>query len=109
MEFLAAVPTTWDETKVLNAKVSEYVTVARKHGSDWYLGAMTNWTPREFTITLDFLDTGKYKMICYADGINADKWASDYKKGTQEVTSKETIKIQLAPGVGWVARLVKVE
>ncbi len=109
MEFLAAVPTTWDETKVLNAKVSEYVTVARKHGSDWYLGAMTNWTPRDFTIALEFLDDGKYKMIPYADGINAEKWASDYKMATQEVTNKDTIKIHLAPGGGWVARLVKVE
>jgi alpha-glucosidase len=83
----------------LNDKVSEYVTVARKHGDEWYLGAMTNWTPREFTLALDFLgsgepsrtDAGKYKMISYADGINADKWASDYKMTTQEVTNKETI------------------
>jgi alpha-glucosidase len=109
MEFLATVPTTWDETKVLNAKVSEYVTVARKHGSNWYIGAMTNWAPREFTITLDFLDAGKYKMISYADGLNSDKWASDYKMTTQEVTSEDEIKIHLASGGGWVARLVKVE
>ena len=78
---------------------------------------MTNWTPREFTLALDFLDfdklspsgSGKYKMISYADGINADKWASDYKMTTQEVTNKKTIKIRLAPGGGWVARVVKVE
>jgi len=85
------------------------VTVARKHGSDWYIGTMTGWTPREFTIPFDFLDSGKYKMTSYADGINADKWASDYKMTTQEVTNKKTIKIRLAPGGGWVARVVKVE
>jgi alpha-glucosidase len=48
-------------------------------------------------------------MISYADGINADKWASDYKMATQEVTNGETIKIRLAPGGGWVARVVRVE
>ena len=93
----------------LNAKVSEYVTVARKHGSDWYIGAMTNWTPREFTLALSFLEAGKYKMISYSDGINADKWASDFNMTIQEVTNKDTIKIHLAPGGGWAARLVKVE
>jgi len=93
----------------LNAKVSEYVTVARKHGSEWYLGAMTDWTPRDFTITLDFLGEGKYKLTSYADGLNADKWASDYKMTTQEVTNGDSIKIHLAPGGGWVARVVKVE
>jgi alpha-glucosidase len=109
MEFLAAVPTTWDETKALNAKVGEYVTVARKHGADWYIGAMTNWTPRDFVLDLSFLGTGKYKMIFYADGVNADRYASDYKKQTQEVTSTDAITIHLAPGGGWAARLVKVE
>ncbi|MDZ7290375.1 MAG: glycoside hydrolase family 97 protein [candidate division KSB1 bacterium] len=105
MEFLAAVPTMWDETKVLNARVGEHVTVARKRGNDWYLGAMTDWTPRDFVLDLGFLDAGKYRMTSYADGINADKCASDYKKQTQEVTNKDTIKIHLAPGGGWAARL----
>jgi len=109
MEFLAVVPTTWDETKVLNAKVSEYVTVARKHGSDWYIGAMTNWTPRDLTLALDFLDAGKYKMTSYADGLNADRWAGDFKVVNQEITNKTEIKIHLAPGGGWVARVVKVK
>ena len=109
MEFLAAVPTTWDETKALNAKVGEYVTVARKHGADWYIGAMTNWTPRDFVLNLNFLEAGKYKMTFYADGMNADRYAGDYKKQTQEVTSMNTISIHLAPGGGWAARLVKVE
>jgi alpha-glucosidase len=109
MEFLAVVPTTWDETKALNAKVGEYVTVARKHGEDWYIGAMTNWTPRYFTLDLNFLDAGKYKMTFYADGVNAERYSSDYRKETQEVTNKDSIKIHLAPGGGWAARLVKVE
>ncbi|MCG3120745.1 MAG: Retaining alpha-galactosidase [bacterium] len=109
MEFLAAVPTTWDETQALHAKVSEYVTVARKHGEEWYIGAMTNWTPRDFELNLNFLGAGKYKMTFYADGINADRYASDYKMQTRDVTNKDTMSIHLAPGGGWAARLVKVE
>lgn len=109
MEFLAAVPTTWDETKALHAKVGEYLAVARQHGDDWYIGAMTNWTPRDFELNLNFLGVGKYKMTFYTDGVNADKVASDYRKQTQEATNKDAIKIHLAPGGGWAARLVKVE
>ncbi|MBC7187539.1 MAG: glycoside hydrolase family 97 protein, partial [Calditrichaeota bacterium] len=45
MEFLAKVPTVWDETRVLDARVAEYILVARRNGEDWWLGAMTNWTP----------------------------------------------------------------
>jgi alpha-glucosidase len=106
MEFLSAVPTVWDETRVLNAKVSEYVTVARKHGEAWYIGAMTNWTPRDFKIDLSFLGAGNFKITSWADGINADRYASDYKKQTRTVTSTEKLKVHLAPGGGWAAMLV---
>ena len=60
MEFLSAVPTVWDETRVLDAKIAEYVVVARRKGSDWYIGAMTNWTPRDLEIDLGFLPAGNF-------------------------------------------------
>ncbi len=47
MEFLSAVPTEWDETRVLDARIAEYVAVARRNGKDWYVGAMTDWTAKE--------------------------------------------------------------
>ncbi|MGH7595600.1 MAG: glycoside hydrolase family 97 protein [bacterium] len=106
MEFLSAVPTVWDETRVLNAKIGEYVAVARKHGEAWYVGAMTNWLPRDFEIDLSFLGAGNFKMTSWADGINADRYASDYKKLTKVVTSAEKLKVHLAPGGGWVTMLV---
>ena len=59
MEFLSAVPTVWDETRVLTAKIGEYVVVARRSGSDWYIGAMTDWTPRDLDIDLSFLPAGR--------------------------------------------------
>lgn len=108
MEFLSIVPTTWDQTKALNARIGEYLTVARIKGNDWYLGSMTNWTPRDFQISLDFLDSGKYEMTMYADGINAGSFASDYKKTSKQVTNADVINLHLAPGGGWVARMHKI-
>jgi alpha-glucosidase len=108
MEFLSPVPTTWDLTKVLNASIGHYVTVARKKGSDWFIGSMTNWTPRDFSLKLDFLDGGNYELTEYADGVNADTYASDYKKSSRQVKSSEIITIHLAPGGGWAARIRKV-
>src|SRR5437667_8451081 len=62
MEFLAPVPSTWDETKALDGKISEYVAVARRSGRDWYVGAMTDWTARDLEIDLAFLTEGKFTM-----------------------------------------------
>jgi len=105
MEFLAPVPTVWDETKVLDAKLGEYVLVARRNGKDWYVGAMTNWTGRDLDIDLSFLPSGNYTMDSYQDGINADRFASDYVKTKTPVTSGKKLKITLAPGGGWAARI----
>jgi alpha-glucosidase len=103
MEFLAKVPTVWDETKVLDARVGDYVLVARKSGDEWYVGAMTDWTPRELTVDFSFLDPGRHTIEIYRDGINADRYGSDYKKDTAEVSASDKMKIKLAPGGGWVA------
>ena len=68
IDFLKHVPAAWDETHVLNAEVGDYITMARKHGKEWYLGSITDWTPRELTVKLDFLGNGEYVAEMYADG-----------------------------------------
>lgn len=105
MEFLAAVPTEWDDTRVLDAKIADYVVVARRNGRDWYIGAMTDWTARSLDIDLSFLPEGSFTMEAYQDGVNADKFASDYKKTTSNVNKASKLKINLAPGGGWAARV----
>jgi alpha-glucosidase len=106
MEFLSKVPSVWDETVVLDAKVADYVAVARKNGNEWYIGAMTDWTPRELTLDFSFLDAGKsYTAIVYQDGINADRNANDYKKVTRTISKGDKVTIQLAPGGGWACRI----
>lgn len=105
MEFLGAVPSTWDETKVLDAKIGQYVLVARRSGSDWYVGAMTNWTGRELQVDLSFLPAGTFQMQSYQDGGNADRYAGDYTMTKRSVDSNGKFKITLAPGGGWAARI----
>jgi alpha-glucosidase len=105
MEFLAPVPTEWDETKVLDGRIAEYVVVARRNGRDWYMGAMTDWTPRNLEIDLSFLPEGNFTMEAYQDGVNADRNASDYKKKTAQVNRTTKLKLALASGGGWAARI----
>ena len=101
MEFLAKVPTVWDVTRALDAKVGDYVLVARRRGKDWYVGAMTNWTPRTLAVDLSFLGKGEYTAQIYQDGVNADRYGADYQKVSRTVTAQDKLDIQLAPGGGW--------
>lgn len=103
MEFLSAVPTTWDDLRVLEAKVSEYILLARKKGDTWYLGALTDWTEREMVVDFSFLDEGEYTLEIWQDGVNADKHAADFKKEVKTVNNQTKLPIHLAPGGGWAA------
>lgn len=107
MEYLSAVPAVWDEMKVLEAKISDYIVMAKRSGEDWYIGAMCDWTAREFDTELSFLGKGKYTAHIYKDGINADRYGSDYKYESKKVTNKDTMKINLAPGGGCAVRFTK--
>ncbi|MFO7889144.1 MAG: glycoside hydrolase family 97 protein [bacterium] len=105
MTFLSSVPTVWDTTIVIDAKISDYIILARKRGPDWYLGAMTDWSPREFEVSLSFLGDGEHLALMYKDGINADRYASDYHRYEKTVTHNDSLTIRLAPGGGWVAKI----
>jgi alpha-glucosidase len=107
MKLLGSIPTTWDETKILEAKVSDYIITARKKDNAWYIAGMTDWTAREFVLPLDFLDEGKYDAELCADGVNAATYPSDYviKKFTQE--KNKLLAVKMAPGGGFLLKLVK--
>ena len=107
MEFLCAAPTVWDETKVLSAKISEYVIIARRNGDTWYLGGMTGWTPREITVSLDFLGEGNYQMTSWEDGVNVDRNATDFAVRKKSVNKNNTLTVKMASGGGFAAILSK--
>ncbi|WP_372947997.1 glycoside hydrolase family 97 protein [Mariniphaga sp.] len=107
MEFLKEVPTVWDETRVLEAKVGDYILTARRKGETWYVGAMTDWSPRSLELDLSFLPDGNFTMQVWKDGVNADRHAADFKQEKQTVTRSSKIKIDMAPGGGWAAIISK--
>jgi len=107
-DFITAVPTTFNETVALDGKVGEYVAIARRKGTTWFAGAMSNWDSRELSIDLSFLGEGNYRAILFDDGVNADKDATDYKRTVINVTSKDKLAAKLAPGGGWAARFERM-
>ena len=107
-EFITSVPVTWDKTEVLDAKVGEYVVIARNKNRKWYVGAICNGkeTRRELTIDFSFLkESREYRMTSFEDGINAGNQAMDYRKKESTVKSGDKIKIELARNGGWAAVL----
>ena len=100
-------PTTWDETKVLEARVGDYLITARKTGNDWYVGGMTDWSSRPFTLNLDFLDPGIYEAELCKDGINADTYPADYVITRFTIERATPFSITMAPGGGFVLKLKK--
>jgi alpha-glucosidase len=100
MEFIDKVPTVWDETKVVNGDPSRYVTIARRQGNDWYLGAMTNWDSRALEIPLTFLGSGEFEAKIFTDGADADTVPTHVVIGTKQVKAGDKLSLHLAKGGG---------
>lgn len=96
-----------DETRILQGKLGEFIVTARRTGRSWYVGGMTDWTPRNVTLDFSFLGEGTYDVILFRDGINADRQAEDYVKEAFSVTSASRKNIWLAPGGGFAMSVVK--
>ena len=108
-DFIAKIPVEWDETKLLQGKIEKFTVMARRSGTTWFIGAITNLDPRIIELKTDFLKPGKYKLEAIQDGINAGKRAEDYKRIATEFTSGDVLRLNLASGGGWVARIVPVK
>jgi len=107
MELLGSIPAGWDETLVPEAKVGEYIITARKKNNDWYMGGLTDWTSRDFSLSLDFIGEGKFTATFCKDGINADKFAADYEITSFEADKQTVLPIHMAPGGGFMLKLRK--
>ena len=105
-DFLTSVPVNWDETRVLAAEAGQYCVVAKRRGNKWFIGGITNSTPRDLQLKFDFLPAGKeYRMTSFVDGINADVIAMDYLRQQSRVSSTTTLPIHMARNGGWCASI----
>lgn len=107
MQLLGSIPTVWDTTVVLDAKVSEYILTAREKDGKWFIGAMTDSVKRNYSLPLTFLKQGEYTATICEDGINADRYASDYKITSKTLSSKDSLTFTMQPGGGYMVRLIK--
>ncbi|MBN1998962.1 glycoside hydrolase family 97 protein [candidate division KSB1 bacterium] len=106
LDFLRAVPTTWENTRVLSGFPGEYIVMARRSGEEWYLGAMTNENLRTVEIPLNFLGKGKYKALIYADPDEAGDYPDRLLAVTRTVTPADVLTAEMAGGGGYVVRIV---
>lgn len=107
MKLLGSIPTVWDTTVVPDARLGDYIITARRSGDDWYIGGMCDWTARDFTLDLSFLNRGSYKATLLEDGINADRYPSDYRLTEKKLSDTDSLKIHMAPGGGFIIKLEK--
>jgi len=108
-EFLQQVPLTWDETRVINAKMSDYVTIGRRKGDDWYIGTISNNTAHSIKTSLSFLPDGNYNAEVYSDAPDADTNPNHLVKVVQQVNNKSILNTDLAVGGGQVVRLLRMK
>jgi len=106
-KFIADCPTVWDESVAVNGVLGRFITLARRSGDVWYVGSLNDWRARDLTLDLGFLGDGDWTMEIFRDGINADRAARDYKRELVSVPADRKVKIHMAPGGGWTARITK--
>ncbi len=105
-QFIKDVPVSWDATRVLNGRPGEFATIARRHEDEWYLGSMTNWTPRTLQVPLSFLGSGAYTAEIYEDAADAATQPKHVTIRKQSVRGGETLTLHLAPGGGCAIRFI---
>ena len=102
-EFITSVPVTWDETRVIDAKVGSYYVVAKRKGTKWYIAAITGKDSQKLSLPFNFLGAGKHHITWFQDGPNSNRQAMEYRKRQGEVDSSTTFSIELARNGGWCA------
>ena len=108
--WITSIPTVFDHTEILSAKIGEYVVTMREKDGKYYVGGLTNWEARKLKFGLGSLPEGRWKLKLFMDGKNADTVATDYVLGFFENDRKEldSVEIPLAPGGGFVMILEKI-
>lgn len=102
--FISRIPTVWEETIAHCAEAGEYLLMSRRTADGrWYSAGLTNWTGRKLSLDTSFLGEGEWKATIHRDGVNAGRWAEDYKIETTIITAGDVLDVNMADGGGWVA------
>jgi alpha-glucosidase len=107
MELLGSIPTTWDETKILQGKIGEYIITARQKGDDWFIAGLNGTNAKTILLPLDFIGKGDHKMVLCKDGLNANNYGSDYELNERIVQDDQQVNIQMAAGGGFLIKVSK--
>jgi alpha-glucosidase len=103
-EFIKQVPTSFEETRMIGGQPGEHAVIARRLGKDWYLGAITNWSPRQVEIPLTFLGPGQFTAEVYADAPDAATAPKHVTIDKRNVNANTKLKLDMAPGGGCAIR-----
>jgi alpha-glucosidase len=109
LNYLASMPTTWDETIPLQGKVGDYAIIARRKGEDWFVAGITDWTERTVSVKFDFLKDQKYNAEIFTDGVNASRIGNDYIHTNKQIGKGESLDFAMAKGGGFAIRLTPVK
>ena len=101
-DFITALPTVWDETRILQGSIGKFIVTARRSGERWYVGGLTNWDARDLSLDLSSLVKGQHDAVLFRDGVNATRNATDYRLESVEIQSKKPFLVRMAPGGGFV-------
>jgi alpha-glucosidase len=107
-DFLKAVPTSWDETRVPEAIPGQWVTIARRRGDEWFAGTINNSEKRQVMLSLRWLPPGRYTATVYSDATDAGSFPDHLVMETRDVSPTDTLVVQLAAGGGQAMRLRKI-
>jgi len=103
--FVVRVPTVWDETRVLSARVGDSIAIARRRGGEWYVGAMTDGEAREIDLRLAFLGPGEHVAEVYSDPADANAPATALIEERFIVDAATVVQARLAPAGGHAMRI----
>lgn len=104
-QFIMGIPTVWDETRILDGRMGDYIVTARRKGDVWYIGGLTDWQARDIEIDCSFLDDKNYEGVLYKDGVNAHRIGKDYRCTPIKLNGRTRLKIHMAPGGGFAIRV----
>jgi alpha-glucosidase len=105
LDFLQKVPASWEETRVITGKIGDYIAIARRVGTTWFIGAMTDDHERVLDLPLSFLGDGNYHVTVWSDGSGAEQDPSQVHKWERVVTNRDTLRAVMTGGGGFAACL----